>query len=416
MAAAVAAALFSRDRTRMSSDKLSNNLYPKEDSEQHQVSFHLKQLFGEELNIGSHSSAQYLRLPFVSYDLDSHLQTEPWKTSKINFAPKFKQKTSPSIILEVWVEKLALHSDADTLNELIWQPRLLVLANRGLFILRRVDNELEIVDSIPLHEIDAIKSISGVGACLRSPRIASMKKAASASTTSFLYEDNNHINDKNQRLMDKYDRVLANPDRTFSCLRITTTPEGFNDGRPYYFRFGSDFDDSNPDKEPILTFAGRIEELSDAQKQSVAFRVRFRRFQAALQRVWQSVPFNMLVLFLIVSNFFFTVRGMENTDPDSDAFFEWVDMIYTILFTLGARPHPSAPCKHPRCTSILQPAGRASIRRPTGRAIIRRPTGRAIIRRPTGRASIRRPVCPANRCCAHCSPWRAGVPGRARAD
>jgi hypothetical protein len=350
--AAAATVTSNRDRTnpRTSIDN-HNRLHPTEGLENQQVSFHLKQYFGDEVNIGSHSSAQYLRLPFINHDMDSQLKKEPWKTSEVNVVnPKAKLKASP-IVLEVWVEKLVLHSDADKLEDLIWQPRLLVLGIKALFILRAANNsnkdhaidykDLEIVDSIPLHEVDTVTAISEVRP--KYSRVASIKKAASISTTNSVYDDSdNHLNERN-RLLGKYDRLLSNPDHTFACLRITTIPEGFNDGRPYYFQFGSNFESRNPVKESIEEFARDIRELAETQKQSAALQVRLRRFQAGLQSVWHSTAFNLVVLALIVSNFVFTVRGMESTNPDDDAFYERVDLIYTILFTIGASHPQVAP-------------------------------------------------------------------------
>jgi hypothetical protein len=322
--------------TRMSIDNL-NRLNPTECSETQQVSFHLKKHFGDDLNVGSQSSAQYLRHPFINHDMDAHFEKRPWETSTINRVPE-KAKTSSHVSLEVWVEKLALRSDADKLDDLIWQPRLLVLANKALFILRAANNtsnkdrgidvkDLEIVDSIPLHEIHAVTPL---------PEVRPKSRAASISKTNSFYEDSDdHVNERN-RLLGKYDRMLSNPGHTFACLRITTTPKGFNDGRPYYFRFGSDFDSSDNKKHSIEELAEEIRDLSDKQRQSFDFQVRLQHVQATLQRVWQSTAFNSVVLALIISNFIFTVRGMESTSPDDDAFFERVDLIYTVLFALGA--------------------------------------------------------------------------------
>jgi hypothetical protein len=351
----------------MSIDNL-NRFNPTERSETQQISFHLKHHFGDEVNVGSHSSAQVLRLPFIKNDMDARFEKRPWETSKINRVTE-KAKTSSHASLEVWVEKLALRSDADKLGDLIWQPRLLVLANKALFILRAANNssnkdseidykELEIVDSIPLHEVHTVTSIAEVRPKSRAAPISTTNsvyedsdghvnernrllgkiksRVASISTTNSVYEDReDHINERN-RLLGKYDHILSNQEHTFACLRITTTPQGFNDGRPYYFRFGSYFDSSNHEKHLIEELAVEIRNLSEKQRQSVAFQVRVQRGQAALQRVWQSTAFNLVVLALIISNFIFTVRGMESTNPDDDAFFERIDLIYTVLFALGA--------------------------------------------------------------------------------
>ncbi len=360
-----AAATLARSRDR---NRLDKKLNPTEGSERQQVSFHLKQHFGEEVNIGAKSSTEYLRQTFVKHDMDSRGDAEPWTTSKVDRVSS-KAKILPHVILEVWVEKLVLHSDADKLQDLKWQPRLLVLANKALFILRVANHSnkdreidykhLEIVDSIPLHEIAFVDPISSFEFRRKYSRGASIKKAASMSATNSVYEDSdNHVKERNQ-LLDKYDRMLSNPDHALPCLRITTAPEGFNDGRPYYFLFGSDFVSNDPAKPSIEEFAREIRELSETQKQSAAFQVRLRRFQAALQSVWQSTAFNLVVLALIVSNFVFTVRGMESTNPDDDGFFERVDLIYTLFFALGAAPSTPSRVVHTPVESSSQAPGLA---------------------------------------------------------
>ena len=43
----------------------------------------------------------------------------------------------------------------------------------------------------------------------------------------------------------------------------------------------------------------------------------------------------LLLLFLIVSNFVFTVQDMENKDPDWVGFYSNAELAYTVLFSIG---------------------------------------------------------------------------------
>ena len=66
------------------------------------------------------------------------------------------------------------------------------------------------------------------------------------------------------------------------------------------------------------------------------------REQARLQKVWESPAFHFVTLALIVSNFVFTIKGMENKNPNLVDFYERIDTIYTVLFAAGAGPyHPT---------------------------------------------------------------------------
>jgi hypothetical protein len=326
-------------------------------SQDQQISFHIKQLgkqLGTHLDIGDQSSVDYLRQPFDDRDKWADPLSLPGDFSEIHYVSKsLKSKNPANVILEVWVYKLAIHGGDDASETLIWQPRLLVLAQERLFILRKVAQGFpEIVDSIPLHEID--RCVQFTNSKIEKSRNGSLKKTGSRVLSSSGlhedYEDNSYnTNERNRRMIDKYDLLLSS--QTRKCLRITTSPDGFNDGRPYYFHFSRDSKlDVSRDSEvgeigatdklrvSMEEVRKLIDDMSKEQKKSVEFQVGLKKFQFALQRVWLSTAFNVLVLLLIVSNFVFTVRGMENVNPDNDAFFERVDLIYTILFALGRPP------------------------------------------------------------------------------
>ncbi len=130
-------------------------------------------------------------------------------------------------------------------------------------------------------------------------------------------------------------------------LRILTKPSKFNRGEPYYFLLCTQdypcLDASERvarlrTRDDADALAGRLASLAARRHAEHARENRFRRLQKALRHGWNSVPFNLLVLALIVSNFAFTVLQLENTDPDLQAFYEEVDLAYTVIFALGEPP------------------------------------------------------------------------------
>jgi hypothetical protein len=84
---------------------------------------------------------------------------------------------------------------------------------------------------------------------------------------------------------------------------------------------------------------------------------RFQLFQEKLQAVWDSFAFNICVLLLISSNFIFTVLQLENKDPARQSFFEAVDLSYTVIFSAGYPPNTRTPPGRfqPHVLSIARP-------------------------------------------------------------
>jgi hypothetical protein len=99
-------------------------------------------------------------------------------------------------------------------------------------------------------------------------------------------------------------------------LRISTLPEGFNRGQSYYFLLRAQdvpcLDDSGP--IPLRTradadaLAVSLAVAAARRRGDHARETRFLRLQRRLRRAWESIPFNLAVLVLIVSNFVFTVH------------------------------------------------------------------------------------------------------------
>ncbi len=273
--------------------------------------------------------------------------------------------------MEVWVKKLKIKNDKGKLE---WQKRLLVISQKRLFIVMEKPGTecLEIVDSIPLQEITSVD-------------ILSQKKIQKVDTRSFsidmstsftlveewaqtaaggrkspqlnALEESPDAKDKNRKLQDYYDTLLTlNAPGQGGVLRITTLPDGFNDGQPYYF---TDFvavqklrgaDDKNSSRalpSDLQTVEDELQRLSRAYAKVFARDTRFERLQASLRRVWNSVWLNTAILAFIVANFVCTIRGLENRDPRYDALYERVDLFFTVIFTVGAR-HCSlwANCKN----------------------------------------------------------------------
>jgi hypothetical protein len=126
-------------------------------------------------------------------------------------------------------------------------------------------------------------------------------------------------------------------------LSIETAPSGFNRSQTYHFILRKqdypcvDADDYLPmqNRADASALATRLAALAARRRAESARETRFLRMQMRLCRAWNSLPFNLIVLVLIVSNFVFTVEQLQNNDPARQPFFEQVDLVYTIIFALG---------------------------------------------------------------------------------
>ncbi len=359
-------------------------------SQNEPVSFHLGQLLGNNFKLPTGmSSADVLRSPFKNKKDQSAFRssdeiTEPPKKTVKNVktlksrAAKLlrnKQFNPAGVTMEMWVKKLKVKNDKGKIE---WQPRLLVVSNKRLFILMKKDETsvLDIVDSIPMQEIE---SVSKVGADELQRRTSSRRLSVHSFTDKTIRSidslrstlrnwipkaklktnsDFDSLKEKSEVLQKKYDELLTADgvdSASSGILRITTKHGGFNEGQPYYFSHiqelrttGSDARHTSIGDEPhsvIDVVEGHISKLSHAYKQVFAIETRFQRLQAGLRSTWNSLPFNMIILALIVSNFIFTVKGMENTDPANDGFYERLDLIYTIIFSIG--PSSTSPFAAP---------------------------------------------------------------------
>ncbi len=256
------------------------------------------------------------------------------------------------------------------------------------------DKDLEIVDSIPMEEIISVEVGSESTPWSNDPALEKstssifplqLHKLFHKSANQLLEGDSEDlaakkIRDATEQIeMKVRSPLLPELEREQYCdgiLRIRTKLVGFNRGNPYYFMLKKDATSlkggvgrkdaaSLERKERFLPTAammrarplpgrpGRrdsttlihehnsgevakmLAKLAFKRKVDFSRETRFIRLQAFLQEIWNSLPFNMVVLLLIVSNFIFTVQQLENNDPGRQRFFETVDMAYTVLFSIG---------------------------------------------------------------------------------
>jgi hypothetical protein len=274
------------------------------------------------------------------------------------------------VTMEVWVHKLKVKTETDMLAA-EWQERLLIVSRKRLFIVMKknrkdstLDNveefSLDIVDSIPLNEVDRVNIVDSND----SESEASRSNHCSAigmiySCIAFIEKLSMTIPDQGQsilrnrdtgsKLQERSEKLLHQDEDTAAqiaqgkILRITTVAGGFNNGQPYYFSNLCNLHckNSNPQhsqqQDAIQAFVREMNDLTKTYKELHAVETRFERLQANLKSIWGSFYCNILILVIIVSNFVFTIRGMEVSSDTSDyKFYERVDLAYTILFTIGS--------------------------------------------------------------------------------
>jgi hypothetical protein len=108
-------------------------------------------------------------------------------------------------------------------------------------------------------------------------------------------------------------------------LRIATQPSGFNCGQSYYFLLRQqdhpciDGEDASRGVAPLRTpdhvaaLGSRLEALVARRRGEHARETWFHRLQQRLHGAWDSIPFNVAVLLLILSNFVFTVGQVSHS-------------------------------------------------------------------------------------------------------
>jgi hypothetical protein len=249
--------------------------------------------------------------------------------------------------LEFWAMKFNNKVTSDEDEDGAWQYRLIILTAERLYLITVKDSskeklkqpsspgtssatkitsqDLEIIDSIPLEEIIDIdlngtdnlwKEVEGERKSRTCALFNVAKKSWRSSMKHFTFGDDDPEFEKDQAVEErqKIESTLRTIEPVENCgrvLRIITKPNGFNRGAPYYLAPNLEsvaHVRGSAETGPAKYEEGNAEQLCDtlrrlAERRRTDFErsTRFVRLQASLQRVWNSLPFNLLVLALILS-------------------------------------------------------------------------------------------------------------------
>jgi hypothetical protein len=375
------------------------------------VSFHLRLQFGPNFTHKSMSSVQFLRLPFLKSfpNADSH-NLEKSEAEALAKAAGTRYEVFIRRVKHVPIpgEKNSKHGighgasqDSPDTEHHVHRPpelsveELLIATDKRLFIVLAVsDNtgenskdgeimkgagvsgfwasscQLEIVESIPLEEVDTIsmwkedeaKDVNTVDRGLQGSKSLSelFFECFGSFVECFSQQASNDSSGTtvDDSFLSKFSDEHAAPFE--GGLKITTSQKSaFHRGRPFYFMVKKDsWNTTTPPKKSkekdnakskekdnaqehtrhLHKVCRKLKVLADKRKRIYARENRFQLLQETLQAMWDSIPFNILVLLLIVSNFVFTVLQLENKDPSQQPFYETVDLVYTIIFCAGNAP------------------------------------------------------------------------------
>jgi hypothetical protein len=335
------------------------------------MSFHLAFILGSDYILPDGSdSVDVLRLPLTTVSDEGKSSKENLTDTKMEFWTKKFTSTSQSS-----------HSQHEC--EKAWQDRLLVITEKRIFILtekevtnNRIKKRKSFTLSPNLSSVNMDSSVSRssnmdingvrstVSVCLEIVDSIPMEEIISVSldmdSNPGMWDYDSRDADRRNSQSDllaterslRQSRPKTDEDSSEPMLRILTKPNKFNCGEPYYFLLPKqDYPclDTSQNTMPLRTrsdaeaLANHLAALAGRRHTEHARENRFLRLQKLLRHGWNSMPFNLLVLALIVSNFAFTVMQLENTDPDMQPFYEDVDLAYTVIFTVGA-PSSRARC------------------------------------------------------------------------
>ena len=365
------------------------------------VSFHLQLHLGTEFKLRNMNSVELLRSPLKSDTAERSKSTAEDEALEKAAGTKFEVLTKRYHHSTSHKSDAADSSKDETTQELAMITELLIATEKRLFIvshstgvdkqnqqqhdsdfwarpLESLESEsLEIIDSIPLEEVEEIcvgiadsKTVRPRSKWFSGNPQWFLERMSSFSTSDFSSEDvpdstpqnGPRLEDTEAEIERKLAEMASEPEwvREYEgFLKISTTKKlfGFNGGRTYYFMVkkksyrlsgkssGGDAkqDSSAPSTTPGLDKKeGELEQVChklrtlNVKRQQAYYRHHaFRLFQANLQLIWDSLAFNFCVLILIVSNFIFTVQQLENKDPSQQPYYERIDLIYTIIFCVG---------------------------------------------------------------------------------
>ena len=373
------------------------------------VSFHLRLQLGPNFTHNSISSVQFLRLPFLksfpnadSHGLEKSEAEALAKAAGTRYEVFIRRVKHVPILMPG--EKKSIHGSEHGASPKSLDPEhhaehtppelgfkeLLIITEKRLYIVSGntgQNNEddkimkeagasgfwassyqLEIVESIPLEQVDTVSmwkndEATDVNASDHQPR--SLKSLSESLygcldlIAKCLNQQTAEVNDpgttSDDSFLSKFSDELEDPSFE-GGLKITTKKDGFHGGRPFYFMVKKDSwkstmrpqksnekdQDASTNARHLHTVCRKLEVLADIRKTIYSHEHRFQLLQETLQAMWDSIPFNISVLLLIVSNFVFTVLQLENKDPSQQPFYETVDLVYTTFFCAG-----NAPCLPP---------------------------------------------------------------------
>ena len=337
------------------------------------VSFHLTFLVGTEYTLPEgKNSVHILRAPFFEADVDdSPFRGTDFSSRLCCIGRSIFSGSSSNITgtrMEFWTKKFNAGSTAAPDFENTWQDRLIIVTEKRVFIVTRKltnnkgdmrpmslrptafqemekSSNMEIVDSIPMEEISSVVLDDDTVLWSEEDHLQSEltdgaeedKYNGSLSryllSASSLWKSTGSISDNATRkvsgllsvrgLRESLAGTAARRARAElfcpSVLRISTIAAGFNHGQDYYFLVRKDghrlLDAGGGEVPATGDDAGKLSRwlaaLAERRRGEHASETLFLRMQQRLQAVWDSLPFNMGVLVLIVSNFVFTVEQVH---------------------------------------------------------------------------------------------------------
>ena len=318
------------------------------------TSFHLKLMLGRDFVLpDGQSSVDVLREPLKENSL---------ATNKTNTCA------------EMWTMACSIPHQDHGSNEIDfcpdWQEKLLLVTEKRIFMIggdhskfqqngKAGGDTLEIFNSLSLEEIDSIAFVGPNG--IENLNCENDENITSASFPTRLYETcirfalSKNIKENNTGL-DSFDKVVhtsaSRDHNAHNChelvLKLSTKSVGFNRCQTIYFMLKKqDYPCVNKTElikrplqvqEDCSAFANRLWRMSRLRRAEAESLTNFRHIQKSILYVWRQRVVRLLLLFLIVSNFVFTVQDMENKDPDWVGFYSNAELAYTVLFSIGTRP------------------------------------------------------------------------------
>ena len=203
-----------------------------------------------------------------------------------------------------------------------WQPRRMVLTKKEILLGLNGDDEVR--DHIPLKEVINV----------------------------IISQETDKGNTDNKRILKK--AATFNEYRFFNAFQIVTKPDGYNSGRTYHMQAGS--------KDECTNITSTISKWASKAEKAARNASRFERTQKIMLYCYTHVLFQSISSFLILTVYFLCqylfflflklwsqnfalnvyaaqMTAISNLDPmydfaDEYAYFNTLDLIFVILFTL----------------------------------------------------------------------------------